>query len=373
MSGAQGNALDWALALAKAPSERHALRQRGLPADIDALIQLAGGGAGDALAQATSRTGESPARIVESARFYLREVLFFPEADAYRLLGVASDAEQGRIRSHHRLLQQWLHPDRSSEEDAMFAARVNAAWDQVRNPDRRAAYDLSHPALPMESPVADAVHALRPWIPVSVPEFLDMPAEERWRRRVPLLVLLAACIALGVVTVQHQQRLDEAGALPLARAIEDVTPVLRMPPRGVDPAQVTATRREPPASKPVPSMKRAAVALAQNEDMAGDDPFQAFTVVDDPEFAIPDEQEDEQAFAAATHAATPPLSPEKASRERINSTVTFIPVTLLASAPMPATSRAQPQRASVAVAAPQARALEPVMTANASSTVAPVS
>ena len=60
MSGAQGNALDWALALAKAPSERHALRQRALPDELDILMQIAGGGAGDTLARAVVRTGESP-------------------------------------------------------------------------------------------------------------------------------------------------------------------------------------------------------------------------------------------------------------------------------------------------------------------------
>ena len=362
MSGAQGNALDWALALAKAPSERHALRQRALPEEIDILMQIAGGGAGDTLARAAARTGESPRSIVEASRFYLREVLFFPEADAYRLLGVANDAEHGRIRSHHRLLQQWLHPDRGSEEDAAFAARVNAAWDQVRQPDRRAAYDLSHPASLDPVTAGDAIFPLRPWIPGSLPETVQIPAEERWRRRVPLVILLAACIGLGVITVQYQQRLDAVGSLPLAGSMQDHAPLLRMPRRVTDAPAVVAARRDRPAARPVTDVTQASVAIS--DDMTGDDPVQFLTIGADPEFAIPPGPEDVPAIVAAA----PPIRRSPANVQERTS-MAMMPTPAAIPVPTPPPARAQPQRVPVNVPAPQAEALEPVVTANANSIV----
>ena len=41
MASAKGNALEWALALSRAPMERHALRQRVLPDGIDAVLGIA--------------------------------------------------------------------------------------------------------------------------------------------------------------------------------------------------------------------------------------------------------------------------------------------------------------------------------------------
>ena len=43
MSGAKGNALEWALALLRAPGERHALRQSPLPQGVDRLLAIAAG------------------------------------------------------------------------------------------------------------------------------------------------------------------------------------------------------------------------------------------------------------------------------------------------------------------------------------------
>ena len=362
MSGAQGNALDWALALAKAPSERHALRQRALPEEIDILMQIAGGGAGDTLARAAARTGESPRSIVEASRFYLREVLFFPEADAYRLLGVANDAEHGRIRSHHRLLQQWLHPDRGSDEDAVFAARVNVAWDQLRQPDRRAAYDLNHPASSEQGAAGDAVYPLRPWIPVSVPEPAHVPSEERWRRRVPLVMLLAACIGLGVITVQYQQRLDAAGSLPLAGSMQDHMPLLRIPRRVADAPEVVAARGDWPAAMPVPVVKQASVAIS--DDMTGEDPVQSLAVVAGREFAIPSGPEDVPAIVAA--AAAPPIRRSPASVLQERASVAMVPLPAAIPVPTPPPAEAQPQLVLVNGTAPPAKELEPVVTPNAS-------
>lgn len=211
MAGANGDALEWALALAKAPSERVLLRQRPLPDGIDLVLQIAAGHAGDDVDAAARRIGESREAVVDAVRFYLREVLFHPDADAYRVLGLARDAEPAQIKAHHRLLQHWLHPDRqTSEWDAAFAARVNAAWHHLRDTGRRQAYDAAHPQ------AIEAVPAAAAFVPVGAGwahEFPDAPlaTSERWRQRLPLLVLLMACVALGLLAWRDAQRDGEAG------------------------------------------------------------------------------------------------------------------------------------------------------------------
>ena len=187
MAGARGDALDWALALARAPAERHALRERPLPEGIEGLLQIAAGNQrGAALQAAIARTGESEVELVEIVRFYLREVMFHANADAYRVLGLTAGADSAQIKAHHRLLQQWLHPDRqTSDWDAIFSARVNVAWDALRSPERRARYDATHP-------VAVATRAMPQWAGhrvVGVDAIANDEPAGRWRRRAPVLAL----------------------------------------------------------------------------------------------------------------------------------------------------------------------------------------
>lgn len=248
MAGARGDALEWALALAAAPAERLALRQRPLPEGIAALLQVAGGGATTALADAVARTGRSPEALVEAARFYVREVLFHPDADAYRLLGVRRDADADTIKGHHRLLQQWLHPDRQTPgDDAVFAARVNAAWDQLRSKARRDAYDR---ALPMQVPAASAD------MPATVFAWRVQPgpdvdaASTRWRERVPLLALLGACVALGALAIVDQRRApDPVLRVGVAEDAGEAIPGLALPIREAD-DPVLASASASPASVP---------------------------------------------------------------------------------------------------------------------------
>ena len=208
MAGARGDALDWALALARAPGERMALRQRPLPEGIEPLLQIATGTRGDALQAALARTNEPEADLVEAVRFYLREVLFHSGADAYRMLGLARDASAEQIKTHHRLLQQWLHPDRqTSDWDAIFAGRVNAAWNALRTPEHRAEYDAAHPV-----PTTSSAWTTRsaPRVVAPVPLTVEA-AGVRWRRRAPVLALFAACAVLGTVAVRDALRQPEAG------------------------------------------------------------------------------------------------------------------------------------------------------------------
>jgi hypothetical protein len=61
--------------------------------------------------------------------------------DHYRTIGVAPTASAGEIRTAYRSAARRLHPDAGGSAEAM--QRLNMAWDVLRDPGRRAAYDRS--------------------------------------------------------------------------------------------------------------------------------------------------------------------------------------------------------------------------------------
>ncbi len=187
-----GDALAVALELLRAPSMRIALRQRPLPTDVGELIELAAGESGR-VERAAAKLREAPERVLEAARFYVREVLLFAGADAYRVLGVAPCASAEQIKLHHRLLQHWLHPDRrGNESESAFATRINAAWSELRLPERRAAYDGRQPS--------DAEGFRRmlvnQWRPAPVPE----PRNLGW-----LVATVSAVFCVWLVVLVNRQ------------------------------------------------------------------------------------------------------------------------------------------------------------------------
>lgn len=156
-----GNALEVALALMRLPSLRSSLRLQPLPEDVEQLIVLAAGVAVP-LAAASARSGELPAQVLEAARFYIREIMLFHGADAYRVLGVSPSASEAQIKLNYRHLQHWLHPDRVGNDwESVFATRINAAWHELRTPARRAAYD-AHATAETSSPHRVLVSEWRP-------------------------------------------------------------------------------------------------------------------------------------------------------------------------------------------------------------------
>ena len=65
--------------------------------------------------------------------------------DPYAILQVSQDADQDVLQAAYRALARRLHPDRSEDPTASSQmAQLNAAWETVGDPDRRAAYDRSH-------------------------------------------------------------------------------------------------------------------------------------------------------------------------------------------------------------------------------------
>lgn len=123
-------AIDLALDLARMPALARTSVPPPIPEDIADLMRVAAGNP-QACAHASEATGEPAPVLVEAARFYLQQMLFRPDADCYRILGIDAAAPRAIARSHMRWLLEWLHPDRNSSWDAIYAERVLRAWHEV--------------------------------------------------------------------------------------------------------------------------------------------------------------------------------------------------------------------------------------------------
>lgn len=61
--------------------------------------------------------------------------------NAYSVLGVRHDADDADIASAYRALARVYHPDIAGDGGNARMSRINAAWDRVRTPRKRDAYD----------------------------------------------------------------------------------------------------------------------------------------------------------------------------------------------------------------------------------------
>ncbi len=138
------------MALSAAPLLASAMRAQDLPDDAFRLIRIAAGD--DAtLRDAVAETGAGAERVREAAALYVEHVVFAPNADHYRILGAAPDASHAVLREHVGWLMKWLHPDRVAKEwESVFAQRVLAAWNDLKTPAKRTAYDAMLPQRPAE-------------------------------------------------------------------------------------------------------------------------------------------------------------------------------------------------------------------------------
>lgn len=65
------------------------------------------------------------------------------ERDLYEVLGVEREADDGAIKKAYRRLAMELHPDRNPDDESAAERfkEVNAAYDILKDPQKRAAYD----------------------------------------------------------------------------------------------------------------------------------------------------------------------------------------------------------------------------------------
>ena len=218
------DALELALALHQAPIQRFALRDRPLPANMDEVLQLASA-MQPQLQNAAARFSESEETIVEAVRFYLQQVLFEPGTDAYRIFGVAPNADFKQVRQHHIWLQRWLHPDRRGEDwEAALATKVNWAWQQLRNESSREEYDQLRQQRNAQSGAHPAKLAQ-----VQVPAWSAAPvaSARNWLRRGLLGGFLAVCAGLLYLAATRQDRVDpDALAVQSSAADSEIQPRL---------------------------------------------------------------------------------------------------------------------------------------------------
>jgi hypothetical protein len=134
-------ALKVAIDLVHVPSRVRVIRSNPLPEGVLMLLRIA---AGDEAAEceAAELTGRSRDVVRKAAAFFIEQILLYPEADSYRVLGASPQAPSRELRRHMALLLRWLHPDMDRQgERSLFAGRVIRAWEDLKTPARRAAYD----------------------------------------------------------------------------------------------------------------------------------------------------------------------------------------------------------------------------------------
>lgn len=149
---AQDAALRLAMELYHVPSRVRAVRAEPLPSGVRRVLSIA---AGDEQAErdAAEATRRPVPLVRAAAAFYIEQILLFPGADSYRVLGAEPAASTQELRRNMALLLQWLHPDHDPKgERSMFATRVVKAWDDVKTPERRSAYDTKREAEAPASP-----------------------------------------------------------------------------------------------------------------------------------------------------------------------------------------------------------------------------
>ncbi len=190
-----------ALDLARAPTLVLAMRAQPLPPDVLVLIRIAAG-CQETCRAAVSATGRTPSVITEACIFYLQKILFAPEADSHRVLGVRPGTPRKTMRDHMRWLLRWLHPDRNGADwESVFATRVLKAWRDVGAEGRQGP--------PVQEPTAQTGP-----IPSTTHRWIELPLREEsgvsHRRPRLAAIIMAAGVIAGIIVFlsifPHNQR-----------------------------------------------------------------------------------------------------------------------------------------------------------------------
>jgi hypothetical protein len=161
MGGATGDwaALQLALDLHQVPWRVRLVRAEPLPDGMSRLLNVAAGDDPASGAAAVAAFGRPLEAIRDAATFFIEQILLAPGTDSYRVLGARPAASTAELRHNMALLMRWLHPDVAREgERAVFAQRIAAAWNTLKTPERRTAYDRERqsPAMPAHMPFSAA-------------------------------------------------------------------------------------------------------------------------------------------------------------------------------------------------------------------------
>ena len=123
-------------------------RQQPLPPGVTDLLKISSGDH-DVLLVAQQSSRYSLEDVRHAAEFYVQQILFAPDSNHYRVLGVEPSDPEAKIKLHYRLLVSWLHPDKNSSDwEVVFSERINRAWHGLRTSERRRQYDEQLSAKP---------------------------------------------------------------------------------------------------------------------------------------------------------------------------------------------------------------------------------
>jgi hypothetical protein len=137
----EGEALRIAIDLLHVPSRVRALRAEPLPQGVPLLLQIAADDH-EAIRHAVQVTDRTQGVVRDAAAFFIEQVLLWRGADSYRVLGASPEVSTSELRSNMACLVKWLHPDSDPNgKQSVFVNRVTMAWDDLKTPERRAAYD----------------------------------------------------------------------------------------------------------------------------------------------------------------------------------------------------------------------------------------
>ena len=195
------------------PAAVRQFRQAPLPEDVRFLLRILADD-GDAQADAVEISGKPVATIVSAAEFYAKEILFAPDATAYRALGCEPRATRDDLRANMVLLMRWLHPDTASgPRDSDLFERVKHAWQITQSDRGRAVYDQElAPGPGLQGRHApDLSHQARAQRPRANP-FLDRGSGSRRRRVLRgsiYLIAVALVLLLVAFALEHFGALNE--------------------------------------------------------------------------------------------------------------------------------------------------------------------
>ena len=146
-----GEALRLAIDLLHIPSRVRQARMDPLPEGVAFLLCIAAGDS-TAMREATRTTDRPTEAIRDAATFFIEQILLAAQSDSYRVLGTSPNATQSELRHNMALLIRWLHPDSARDgPQSVFVNRVTRAWDDLKTPERRAAYDRAKQTLTLKS------------------------------------------------------------------------------------------------------------------------------------------------------------------------------------------------------------------------------
>jgi len=197
--------IDLALEYYRAPLRYRQLTESAYPIGktCEDLVEAFGTALGPNRIEATAAgLGTTPQHLQTAALFFVRQVLLAPGSNYYRILGLSSNATTEKVRQHYRLLVRMLHPDRSPsdvERNTTAMVRINEAYDTLRSPQTRQAYDRKLTAVSVTDLENNPALSRSVY---SAPQVFDAPAKIRpQRRRVALITILSIIGLTSTVVV----------------------------------------------------------------------------------------------------------------------------------------------------------------------------